>query len=77
MLKHFQTTAHSMASQYGGTAVCPGRNLYTDGHTDSTFMTWDMETMEPYWRTVMLPRNKSVTLTAAGQILHGDRDGGG
>lgn len=29
--------------------------------------------MEPYWQTVMLPGEKAITFTAAGQILHGDR----
>ncbi|QDU94037.1 WD40 repeat domain-containing serine/threonine protein kinase [Lignipirellula cremea] len=52
----------------------PTRNLFTTCHPNSTLITWNGETMEPYWRTVMLPGRKAITLTAAGQILHGDHD---
>ena len=51
----------------------PTRNLFTTCHTNSTIITWNGQTMEPYWQTVMLPGEKAITFTAAGQILHGDR----
>jgi WD40 repeat protein len=52
----------------------PSRNLFTSTYADSTIISWDADTLEPYWRAVQLSGDKSVTFTAVDQILHGDRD---
>lgn len=52
----------------------PSRDLFTTTHDDSTIISWDADVMEPYWRALLLPEDQSVTITAAGQIMHGDRE---
>jgi hypothetical protein len=37
-------------------------------------MLWDAASAEPEWVAVLLKNDQSVTLSAAGQILHGDAE---
>ncbi len=52
----------------------PNRDLFTTCQDDSTIIHWDAKQFEPYWLGVQLPGNQSVAITAAGQILSGDRE---
>ncbi len=65
----------SCAAIAGVASVCwhPRRNVFITSLFEGTFVCWDGLAIEPYWIAVPLPEGHSVTITAAGQILDGDR----
>jgi hypothetical protein len=67
---------HRIICRLGGfTAIShhPTRDLFTTAQYDATMIHWNGASMTPYSRIILLPNAPPVTITAAGQILHGDR----
>ncbi len=64
----------TLAENYTSIDWHPSRNMVLIADQGDAITCWDASIMEPYWQGVILPGKKAVTLTAAGQILHGDRE---
>jgi len=55
-------------------AWSPDGQWLASGSWDSTMLLWDADSGEPEWVAVLLKDGQSVTLSSAGQILHGDAE---
>lgn len=64
----------NIAREYGAISWHPRRDLALISDMNSSILAWDLREWRPYWRHVLLPDEQTVTLTAAGQIVNGDRE---
>lgn len=63
----------SIVGSFVTTSMHPSRDLFLTTHSDHSIIAWDLQEADAYWRTVFLEDGQSITISAAGQIMHGDR----
>ena len=52
----------------------PNGHLIATGTDQGAITAWDASNLQPYWSTVLLPRRKTATFSAAGELIDGNPD---